>query len=148
MDKERLAIKIVEKMFEKDRFSQWLGIERIEVGQGKSVLRMIVRDEMMNGFNQLHGGVTYSLADSALAFASNAYGRLSMLIESTMSYPVAAKTGDVLETLTDELSLSNKLATYLITVYNQNHQKVGIFKGTVFRTSKEWFPEPNVQPGI
>ena len=59
--------KIVDKMYENDAFSKWLGIKRIEDGAGKSVLQMTVRKEMLNGFDIVHGGITYSLADSALA---------------------------------------------------------------------------------
>lgn len=141
MKADELAIKVVDQMFENDLFSQWLGIERLVVAQGKSVLKMTVRNEMVNGFGIVHGGVTFSLADSALAFASNAYGRLSVALECSISYPVAVNVGDVITASADEISLTNKTGVYLITVTNQKNQKVAFFKGTVFRTSKEYFPE-------
>ena len=74
--------KIVDKMYENDAFSKWLGIKRIEDGAGKSVLQMTVRKEMLNGFDIVHGGITYSLADSALAFASNGHGRKAVSVEN------------------------------------------------------------------
>ena len=132
------AIKIVDQMFDSDLFSQWLGIERIVVEQGKSVLKMTIRDEMVNGFGIVHGGVTFSLADSALAFASNAHGRLSLALECSVSYAVPVKVNDVLIASAEEFALTNKTGVYLITVTNQRNEKVAFFKGTVYRTSKEW----------
>ena len=75
-----LARKVVDKMINGDAFSQWLGIEIVELSEGCCKLKMIVRDEMTNGFNIAHGGISYSLADSALAFAANSYGTQSLSI--------------------------------------------------------------------
>lgn len=132
---------IVDKMFAEDLFSQWLGIERIAVEPGHCVLKMTVRKEMLNGFGIVHGGIAFSIADSALAFASNAHGRLSVALECSISYPVAVNVGDVLTCEAKELSLTNKTGTYLIEVKNQNNKTVAFFKGTVYRTNKEWFTE-------
>ena len=132
------AVKIVDKMFDQDAFSQWLGIEVVQAEQGKSVLRMKIRNEMVNGFGLAHGGIAFSLADSALAFASNAYGRLSVALDCSISFPVAVKVGDELTATANELSLTNRTATYLIEVTNQKNEKVAFFKGTVYRTSKVW----------
>lgn len=132
------AEEIVHKMFDNDAFSKWLGIEVIEIGEGVSTLRMTVRKEMLNGFEVLHGGITYSLADSALAFASNAYGRKSMSIETSISHTLSCKVGDLLTTKTVERSLSNKIGVYDITVLNQDEKVVALFKGTVYRSDKNW----------
>ncbi|MBL7887960.1 MAG: hotdog fold thioesterase [Bacteroidia bacterium] len=141
MDNNTLPEKIVGKMYDNDWFSQWLGIERLEVKQGKCVLRMTIRKEMLNGFAIAHGGITYSLADSALAFASNSHGRMSVSVETSISHTESLKEGDVITAIADEMSLSNKVGVYHITVTNQNNKVVALFKGTVYRTSKEWFPE-------
>ena len=135
------AKKIVDKMFEEDKFSQWLGIERLVIEQGHCVLRMTIRKEMINGFGIAHGGVCFSFADSALAFASNAYGRLSVALDCSISFPVAVKEGDTLTCEAKELSLTNRTGTYLIEIKNQNKENVAFFKGTVYRTSKEWLSE-------
>ena len=132
--------KIVKKMFDQDAFSQWLGIKIIEVKDGYCKLKMMVRKEMLNGFQIAHGGIAYSLADSALAFASNSHGRKSLSVETSISHTVSVKEGDVLTVTTKELSLSDKIGVYLITIINQNNEDVAYFKGTVYRTSKEWFP--------
>mgnify|MGYP001321285318 CR=1 FL=1 len=133
-----LAKRVVDKMYENDAFSQWLGIKRIEDGAGTSVLQITVRKEMLNGFYILHGGITYSLADSALAFASNGNGRKAVSVETSISHTHACKEGDVLTTNTKEMSLSNKIGVYQITITNQEDKTVALFKGTVYRTSKNW----------
>ena len=134
-----LAEKVVDTMYNNDWFSQWLGIERLKIKAGSCVLRMKIRKEMLNGFGSTHGGITFSFADSALAFASNAYGRLSVALECSISFPVAVKEGDVLTCEAKELSLTNKTGTYLIEIKNQRNESVAFFKGTVYRTSKNWF---------
>mgnify|MGYP000020514143 FL=1 len=133
--------KIVDTMYQNDAFSQWLGIEVVEIKDGYCKLNMTVRKEMLNGFQIAHGGIAYSLADSALAFASNSHGRKSLSVETSISHTVSVKEGNVLTAATEKLSLSDKIGVYLITITNQNNQEVAYFKGTVYRTSKEWFPE-------
>ncbi|WP_417590776.1 hydroxyphenylacetyl-CoA thioesterase PaaI [Owenweeksia hongkongensis] len=129
---------IVDKMYNGDAFSQWLGIERIEEKAGYSKLKMTVREEMTNGFKIAHGGITYSLADSALAFASNSHGRQAVSIETSISHTKPVHIGDVITAEAIELNLTNATGIYDIKVTNQNNEVVALFKGTVYRTKKEW----------
>src|SRR5581483_5821700 len=140
MSKKELAEKVVDTMYTNDWFSQWLGIERITVNPGHCVLRMKIRKEMLNGFAIAHGGITYSLADSALAFASNSHGRKSVSIETSISHLESLKEGDVITAEAEEINVSNKIGVYHINITNQEGKKVALFKGTVYRTSKDWFP--------
>src|ERR1041385_5666586 len=133
-----LANRIVDKMLKEDEFSRWLGIEKILSEQGHCILKMKVRKEMVNGFGISHGGITFSLADSALAFASNAYGRLSVALECSISFAVPVNIGDELICEARELSLTNRTGTYHMEISNQKGDKVAFFKGTVYRTSKNW----------
>jgi len=133
-----LAKRVVDHMYDNDQFSRWLGIERVKIEQGHCILKMNVREEMVNGFGIAHGGIAFSFADSALAFASNAYGRLSVALDCSINFSVAVKVGDVLTATANELSLTNKTGTYLIEITNQRNEKVAFFKGTVYRTSKEY----------
>jgi acyl-CoA thioesterase len=135
---KELAEKIVNKMLTEDKFSEWLGIKPILIEPGHCILKMKIREEMVNGFGIAHGGVAFSFADSALAFASNAYGRLSVALECSISFAVAVNVHDELTCEAKELSLTNKTGTYHIEISNQKNQKVAFFKGTVYRTSKEW----------
>lgn len=132
------AKEIVDSMLNKDAFSKWLGIKRIADGKGESVLSITVREDMLNGFDVAHGGITYSLADSALAFASNSYGNKAMSVETSISHNAKVFKGDVLRTRVEELSRSNRIASYLVYVENQNKKIVALFKGTVYITNKEW----------
>jgi len=136
-----LATKVVTKMYDNDWFSQWLGIERLTIETGSCVLKMTIRKEMLNGFGIAHGGITYSLADSALAFASNSYGNMAVSVETSISHTKQLKEGDEITATVQEMSLSNKIAVYHVTIKNQNNEVVALFKGTVYRTGKEWFEE-------
>jgi acyl-CoA thioesterase len=138
MDSATLAKRIVDAMHNNDPMSLWLGIERITDGPGISVLRMRVRKEMLNGFSIAHGGIAYSLADSALAFAANSHGIQAVSIETAISHVAPAKEGDVLSTFVEEKSLTQRTALYHVTVFNQEQRVVAYFKGTVFRTGKAW----------
>ncbi|MEL6986326.1 MAG: hotdog fold thioesterase [Bacteroidota bacterium] len=130
--------KIIDQMMDQDFFSQWLNVKRIEEGPGYCTLEMTVRKEMLNGFGILHGGVSFAFADSAFAFASNSRGRKAVSIETSITHFSAGKEGDVLRTYVTEQHVSNKIGTYLIEVRNQAEEKIALFKGTVYRTSKEW----------
>ena len=138
MSEKSLPTRVVDKMYNNDSFSKWLGIERVEDGAGRSVLRMTVRKEMLNGFDIAHGGITYSLADSALAFASNSHGIQSVSIETSISHTKPVKEGDVLTAVAVEKNLTSKIGVYEVVVTNQTDVTVALFKGTVYRTGKEW----------
>lgn len=141
MGDSELARKVVDRMYNNDPFSQWLGIERIEDGAGTSVLRMKVRQEMLNGFAIGHGGITYSLADSALAFASNSHGKQAVSVETSISHLKPIFEGDVLTAIAVEKSRSNRIGVYEIKISNQKDELVALFKGTVYRKNQDWFPE-------
>ena len=128
---------IVAHMMKTDAFSQWMGLDIKEVKSGYCRLQMKIRQEMLNGFGIVHGGLTFSVADSAFAFASNSHGRLSVSLTATISYPNSAKAGDILTAEAKEVSLNNKTATYDIEVRNQTDEIIALFRGTVYRTSRQ-----------
>ena len=138
---EVLAEKVVDQMFTNDPFSKWMGIERLVVAPGRCVLRMTVREDMLNGFAIAHGGITYSLADSCLAFASNSHGIQAVSVETSISHTKPVNAGDTLTATAVEMGCSNRIGIYHITVTNQADMVVALFKGTVFRTGKPWFPD-------
>jgi acyl-CoA thioesterase len=134
MDK---ANQIVSLMFDNDRFSKWLGIEKVLIEEGKAILKMTIRKEMLNGFDIAHGGIVFSLADSALAFASNSYGRKSVSIEASTNWFQALKLSDVIIAESSLKSISNKQAVFDIDI-TKDSVLVASFRGVVYRTSKEW----------
>lgn len=122
-----------------DYFSRWLGIEVLETGSGISKLKLTVKKEMLNGFGIAHGGITYSLADSALAFASNSHSKKAVSVETSISHLVALVEGDEIIAEANEENCSNKIGVYSIKVYKSSDNSiVALFKGTVYRTSKDW----------
>lgn len=126
------------KMYANDAFSKWLGIKVIEITDGECKLQMIVRKDMLNGFYIAHGGITYSLADSAFAFASNSIGYQAVSIETSISHVNKVIEGDVLTASTSRIHKSRKFASYAISIVNQEDALVANFKGTVYYTGKEW----------
>jgi acyl-CoA thioesterase len=131
-------IEIFNLMYNNDPFSKLLGMELIEITEGFCKLQMKVSKEMLNGFSIAHGGITYSLADSALAFASNSRGIQSVSIETSINHLSKVVEGDILTAITEEKNLTGRTGLYLINITNQHQQTVALFKGIVFRTGKEW----------
>ena len=130
-------IEIVHKMLDNDAFSQWLGIVVEVVAEGSCTLSMTIRKEMTNGFGIAHGGITYSLADSALAFAANSNGRQSVSIDTSINHIETLREGDRIIAITTENALKNKFGFYTIEI-KKEEKIVALFKGTVFRSEKEW----------
>ena len=134
------AQEIVATMIEKDYFSQWLGISVLEIKENYCRLSMIVRRDMLNGFGIAHGGITYSLADSALAFASNSTGKKSVSIETSISHLISLTENNELIAEACCETETEKLGHYRIKVYKKNdpEKAVALFKGIVYKTSKNW----------
>lgn len=141
MEDRTLAQRVVARMYDNDPFSIWLGVDRVEVGIGQCILRMQVTKDMLNGFAIAHGGITYSLADSCLAFASNSHGIQAVSVETSISHTRPVKEGDQLTATATELERSKRFGRYDVRVADQNNKTVALFRGTVFRTGKPWFPE-------
>ena len=129
-------------MMKHDAFSQWLGIEVLEVREGYSRIRMVLRAEMLNGFGVVHGGIAFSLADSAFAFACNNRNNLSVALDTSITFTKSTKPGDVLTAEASELHNGRSTGLYLITVTNAEGGSVALFKGTCFRTGKTLVANP------
>lgn len=141
MSKEKAKWIVGEQMLAKDAFSQWLGIQVEEIRPGFAELSMRVRPEMTNGFGIAHGGICYSLADTALAFAANAHGPKSRSINTSIVHTLAVAEGEKLLARAEEEYLHPKLAHYKVHIYNGKGEQVAIFQGSVYRSSKSWTPE-------
>ena len=135
------ATEVVEHMMQHDAFSQWLGIEVLKVSEGYCKIKMSVRKEMINGFGIVHGGVAFSLADSAFAFACNNRNNVSVALDVTISFTKAVNVGDELIAEAKEIHNGRSTGVYLITISNQKNEQVAFFKGTCFRTAKPLFTQ-------
>jgi acyl-CoA thioesterase len=124
-------------MLAHDEFSRWLGVELLDVKPERVTIRMVVRQEMINGFGVCHGGVTFAFADSAFAFASNTGAQVSVSIENSMTYPAAVRVGDVLLAEAEKEASSRRLGYYRVRVTRNDGAVVALFRGTVYRTDRE-----------
>jgi acyl-CoA thioesterase len=129
---------ILHRMYAADPFSQWLGITPVDIQPGACTLRMTVRREMLNGFGVAHGGITFSLADSALAFACNSHGRHAVSIHCTIEHVAPVLEGDELTATATEEQLGNSISNYAIRVTKQDGTAVAFFRGVAYRKKKEW----------
>lgn len=127
---------VLARMWSKDAFSQWMGLEIISVGEGTCSLKFTVRPEMLNGFDIIHGGVLFAASDSAFAFACNSHGRIAVALDVSITFTRAAKAGDTLMVEAKELHLGNKTSLYEIKTVNETGELVALFKGTAYRTSR------------
>lgn len=135
-DKDKLANDVVDHMMENDFFSQWLGIEVLEIKEGYSRIRMTVRQEMVNGFGIVHGGVPFSFADSAFAFACNNRNVLSVALDTSINFIKPVHVGDILTAEAKELHNGKSTGLYHISIRNQKDHEVAVFKGLCYRTDK------------
>ncbi len=136
MDKDQFAINVVTKMMNDDLFSQWMGIEIIEIKEGYSKIKMLVRREMINGLGIVHGGIAFSLADSAFAFACNNRNNLSVALDTSINFTSPVYVEDELTAEAKEIHNGKSTGLYHVSIFNQNNHLVAIFKGTCFRTGK------------
>ena len=134
---DKLASSVVDKMMKDDQFSQWLDIKVVEVREGYSKIKMILRKEMLNGFGIVHGGIPFSLADSAFAFACNNRNNLSVALDVTITFTKAVHVGDELVAEAKEVHNGRSTGVYLVTITNQNNETIALFKGTCFRSQKK-----------
>ncbi len=131
---------VVQHMMQHDAFSRWLGIEVLEIRAGYSKIKMTLRDEMLNGFGVIHGGIAFSFADSAFAFACNNYNNLSLALDTSINFLKTTKPGQQLWAEATELHNGRSTGLYGVTVANEAGEKVAVFKGTCFRTGKPLIP--------
>jgi acyl-CoA thioesterase len=130
------AAAVVSHMMKDDLFSQWLGIEVLDVKEGYSKIKMTVRVEMINGFGIVHGGIAFSLADSAFAFACNNRNVLSVALDTSINFLKPVNVGDILTAEAEELHNGKSTGLYHIRITNQKDHEVAIFKGLCYRTDK------------
>jgi acyl-CoA thioesterase len=123
-------------MIKRDKFSAWLGLQIDEVAHGYCKLHYEVKEDMLNGFSFIHGGVLFSASDSAFAFACNSHGIITVALDVSITFTKACVQGEILTVEAKELYLGNKTGLYDIRTTNQKGELVCMFKGTAYRTSK------------
>lgn len=132
---------VLKIMVARDRFTAWLGLKIDEIREGYCRLHYTVKDDMLNGFERIHGGVLFSASDSAFAFACNSHGLITVALDVSITFTRPALAGDMLYVEATELHLGNKTGLYDIRTTNANGELVCLFKGTAYRTSKKVTPQ-------
>ena len=141
MEKQQLSTpEILQRMLEKDHFSRWLGLQIDEYGPGYCRLHFRVTETMLNGFSILHGGALFAASDSALAFACNSHGIITVALDCSISFTRSTQAGELLTVEAKEVHLGNKIGIYDIRTTNEKGELVALFKGTAYRTSKKMGP--------
>lgn len=131
------AEKIVAQMIATDTYSEWLGVEVLEVADGFAKIKMTTRKEMLNGHGVVHGGISFSLADSAFAFACNTHGQKAVSIETSINHIRPLFEGDELVAIAQKESTSRSVGYYIVKV-TRSEELVALFKGVAFRKQEEW----------
>jgi acyl-CoA thioesterase len=131
---------VVQHMMQHDAFSRWLGIEVLETKKGYSKITMTLREEMLNGFGVIHGGIAFSFADSAFAFACNSYNNLSLALDTSINFLKTTRPGQQLWAEATELHNGRSTGLYQVIITNEAGESVAVFKGTCFRTGKPLIP--------
>jgi acyl-CoA thioesterase len=126
---QRTAEAVRDAMWANDRASKALGMVVAEIGPGRAVLTMTVREDMLNGLDICHGGLVTTLADSAFAFACNAYNEITVASGFDVNLLAPARRGDLLTARAVELSRSGRTGVYDIVVSNQRGEAIAAFRG-------------------
>ena len=120
-----------------DFFSQWMGVKLIEIRENYCLIEMPIRQEMINGLKTVHGGVTFSFAESALAFSSNNTGNAAVALNCMINFTKVVKMGDTLIAESILMADTRKTAVYDIAITNQHKIMVASFRGTVYKLDKK-----------
>ena len=118
IEKDEMANKVITQVMQQDLFSQWLGIEVLEIKEGTSKIKMLVRAEMINGLGIVHGGIAFSFADSCFAFACNNRNILSVALDTSISFLKPVNVGDVLIAEATEMHNGRSTGLYHVTITN------------------------------
>jgi acyl-CoA thioesterase len=129
MDAQQIAEATRDAMWANDRASKSLGMQLVAVGPGSATLTMAVRDDMLNGHDLCHGGLIATLADSAFAFACNAYNEVTVASGFDVNLLAGARRGDLLSASAREVAKSGRTGVYDIAVTNQRGEAVAAFRG-------------------
>lgn len=129
---------IVEHMMKHDAFSQWMGVEVEEVKEGYCKITCEITDEMLNGFKVTHGGIIFSLADSALAFSAATYGRVSLAIDNSISLFKKTEAGEKITAVSTCINITHKTGVFEVNIFNSKDEKIALMKATVYRTGEEF----------
>ncbi len=136
-EKDKYARQVVDQLMRTDAFSRWMNLQILEVKDGYSKLSLTVSAKMLNGFGIVHGGIIFSLADSAFAFACNSNGKLTLALDANIAFAKPAKEGETIFATAEMVNSTRKTGIYVVKVVNEQNELVAFFKGTSYKTEKD-----------
>ncbi|MDR3338491.1 MAG: PaaI family thioesterase [Candidatus Symbiothrix sp.] len=122
----------IKEFFKNDRYAAFSGVELLEVEPGKALAKMEICDMHLNAGNVVQGGAIFTLADLAFAAAVNAYGNLAMSVETSIRYFKGVGSGTLFAEA-KAVHVHKKLATFEVSVTNQEQELIALFTATAFR---------------
>ncbi|MBS1136056.1 MAG: phenylacetic acid degradation protein PaaD [Proteobacteria bacterium] len=136
-DPQTLADAVGREMYARDRNSHFLGIQLDEIRPGYARMHLKVRPEMTNGHNICHGGIIFTLADTAFAYACNSYNHNTVASACAIDFVAPAHSGETLTATAEERALSGRTGVYDIEVKNEQGKAVALFRGKSYRIKGE-----------
>lgn len=127
---------IIETLLRQDPFSNWMKVKIIGAGEGHCKIQCRIRDNMTNGFGITHGGIIFSIADTALAFSASTYGKVALALDNSISFTNKSVAGDILTASSSAINITRKIGLFDVRIKNQNNITIAMMKGTVYRTGK------------
>ncbi len=130
---QALAERVAAAMWARDDASKALGMRVVRIAPGDADLEMSVRADMLNGHAICHGGVIFTLGDSAFAYACNSYNLSTVASGCSIDFLAPARLGDVLTARARERSTSGRTGVYDIEITNQRGERIALFRGKSYR---------------
>jgi acyl-CoA thioesterase len=130
---QRLAERAAQALCENDRTAPQLGIRLVEIRPGYARMAMSVRADMVNGHHICHGGMVFTLADTAFAYSCNSYNENTVAATASIDFLAPAHEGDELTAVATELWRTRRNGIYEITVTNQRDERIALFRGRSHR---------------
>jgi acyl-CoA thioesterase len=129
--KKVIKMELIKEFFKRDKFAEYVGIELLEVEEGRAKTRMEINESHLNGIGTVHGGALFTLADFTFAVAANSYGNVTVAINANISFMKAAQSG-VLFAEAREISRNPKISTYTVDITDSEGELIAIFQGMAY----------------
>lgn len=143
---DRLAQAVLAAMYPLDRTASSLGIEVVEIGPGRARARVVIGPDMTNGHGICHGGILFTLADTAFAYACNSHNRNAVASGCSIDFVAPARVGDTLTAAAQERALAGRSGVYDVEVTDQDGRRIALFRGRSRCIAGEVVAHPDAQP--
>ena len=137
---EKIAVAVGDGMYTRDYAAQALGIKLLDIRPGYARMEMLVRPDMVNGHDICHGGMIFTLADTAFAYACNSGNRVTVAQHCSITFIAAARKGDMLTATAEQRHRAGRTGITDINVTDQTGKLVAVFRGHSYQLDGEVVP--------